>query len=58
MALAAARIVGGMLVNVGASDPLTFASAAAFLGLVATLASYLPALRAALVEPMVALRNE
>jgi predicted permease len=58
MALAAARIVGGMLVNVGASDPLTFASAAAFLGLVAALASYLPALRATRVEPIVALRNE
>jgi predicted permease len=58
MALAAARIVGGMLVNVSASDPLTFAFAAAFLGLVAALASYLPALRATRVEPMVALRNE
>jgi predicted permease len=58
IALAAARIVGGMLVNVGASDPLTFASAAAFLGSVAALASYLPALRAMRVEPMVALRNE
>lgn len=58
IALAASRIVGGMLVNVGASDPLTFASAAAFLGLVAALASFLPALRAAHVEPMVALRNE
>ena len=58
MALAAARIVGGMLVHVSASDPLTFASAAAFLGLVAALASYLPALRATRVEPMVALRNE
>jgi hypothetical protein len=58
MALAAARIVGGMLVNVSASDPLTFVSAAAFLGLVAALASYLPALRATRVEPIVALRNE
>jgi predicted permease len=58
MALAAARIVGGMLVHVSAADPLTFASAAAFLGLVAALASYLPALRATRVEPMVALRNE
>jgi predicted permease len=58
MALAAARIVGGMLVNVSASDPLTLASAAAFLGLVAALASYLPALRATRVEPIVALRNE
>jgi len=58
VALAAARIVGGMLVNVGASDPLTFVSAAAFLGLVAALASYLPALRATRVEPMAALRSE
>jgi len=58
VALASARIVGGMLVNVGAADPLTFVLAAAFLGLVAALASYLPALRAMRVEPMVALRNE
>lgn len=58
IALAAARIVGGMLVNVSASDPLTFASAAAFLGLVAALASYLPALRATRVDPIAALRRE
>ncbi|MGA2181548.1 MAG: ABC transporter permease [Bryobacteraceae bacterium] len=58
IALAAARIVGGMLVDVSAADPLTFASAAVFLGLVAALASYLPALRAMRVDPMVALRNE
>jgi predicted permease len=58
IALVAARFIGGMLVNVGASDPLTFASAAAFLGLVAALASYLPALRAMRVDPAVALRNE
>jgi len=51
IALVAARIVGGMLVNVSASDPLTFAAAAAFLGLVAALASYLPALRATRVNP-------
>jgi ABC-type lipoprotein release transport system permease subunit len=47
-----------MLVNVSASDPLTFAFAAAFLALVAAFASYLPALRATHVDPMVALRNE
>ena len=58
VALAAARIVGGMLVNVSASDPLTFACAAAFLGLVAALASYIPALRATNVDPMIALRAE
>jgi ABC-type antimicrobial peptide transport system permease subunit len=58
LALGATRIVGGMLVNVSASDPLTFASAALFLGLVAALAGYVPALRATRVDPMVALRNE
>jgi predicted permease len=58
IALAAARIAGRMLVNVGASDPLTFAAAAAFLGLVGAFASYLPARRATRVDPVVALRNE
>ena len=58
VALAAARMVGGMLVNVSASDPFTFASAAAFLGLVAAVATCLPALRATRVDPIVALRNE
>ncbi len=58
LALAAARIVGGMLVNVSTADPLTYALAAVFLGSVAALAGYLPALRATHVDPMVALRNE
>ena len=58
IALAAARLAGGMLVNVSASDPLTYASGAAFLGLVAALACYIPARRAMRVDPAVALRNE
>jgi predicted permease len=58
IALVAARVVGGMLVNVSSSDPLTFLSAAVFLGLVAAFASYLPALRAMRVDPVVALRDE
>ena len=58
IALAAARIVGGMLVNVSASDPLTFACAALFLGLIAALASCVPAMRATRVDPMIALRAE
>jgi predicted permease len=55
-ALAAARLVSGMLFQVSAADPATFAAAAAFLGLVALMASYLPALRATQVDPMRALR--
>jgi ABC-type antimicrobial peptide transport system permease subunit len=58
MALAAARIVGGMLVNVSASDPLTFACAALFLLLIAAVASCVPAVRATRVDPMIALRAE
>ncbi|MCC6862918.1 MAG: ABC transporter permease [Bryobacterales bacterium] len=58
IALAASRVVGAMLVNVSAADPLTFLGAAAFLALVAACASYLPALRAMRVDPAVALRGE
>ena len=53
--LAAARLVSGMLFQVSATDPTTFAVAAAFLGLVAAVASYVPALRATRVDPMKAL---
>ena len=58
LAVAAARLAGSLLVNVEVYDPLTFAFAAVFLGLVAGLASYLPALQATRVDPMIALRNE
>ena len=57
-ALAVTRLVGSMLVNVKAADPLTFGGVALFLALVALLASYLPARRATQVDPMVALRCE
>ena len=55
-AVAAARPVSGMLVKVSAADPATLAAAAGFLGLVALLASYVPALRATTIDPMAALR--
>jgi ABC-type antimicrobial peptide transport system permease subunit len=48
-----AKLLGG-----GANDPLIFVLAAGFLCVVAALASYLPARRAASVDPMQALRTE
>jgi ABC-type antimicrobial peptide transport system permease subunit len=46
------------LLGSGANDPLIYVAAAAFLCVVAALASYLPARRAASVDPMQALRTE
>jgi predicted permease len=51
------RVVETQLFGLNARDPLTFAAATAALLLVALLAGYIPARRAALVDPMVALRS-
>ncbi|HKE59710.1 MAG TPA: ABC transporter permease [Pyrinomonadaceae bacterium] len=52
------RILASMLVEVKPTDPVTFVSVAALFLIIAFLASWLPALRAAGLDPTTALRNE
>ncbi|HEY6830651.1 MAG TPA: ABC transporter permease [Gemmatimonadaceae bacterium] len=56
--LAGARLIAKLLYNVKTSDPLTFAGVALLLGAVAACASYIPARRAARVDPLVAMRGD
>jgi putative ABC transport system permease protein len=57
-ALLLGRVLSGFLFGVEATDPLTFAGVAVLLLLVAASASYLPARRAAAVDPGRALSSD
>jgi putative ABC transport system permease protein len=58
LSFALTPLLQSLLFGVKPGDPLTFGSISAFLLLVGTLASYLPALRATRIEPNTALRYE
>jgi putative ABC transport system permease protein len=57
-ALSLTRVMRTMLFDVSTTDPLTFVAISLLLLGVALLASYLPARRATVVDPVVALRTE
>jgi putative ABC transport system permease protein len=57
-ALGLTRLLSKMLFGVSATDPLTFAVISLILIAVTLLACFVPAWRAAKIEPLVALRNE
>ena len=57
-ALVASRVISGLLYTVSPFDPITFLFVPLFLIAVAFVACLIPALRAAKIDPLIALRNE
>ena len=56
--LGVGRVMGSLLYGISPRDPITIAAGIAALGGATLLASYLPARRAARVDPLIALRGE
>ena len=57
-AFALTRVLASMLVEVKPTDPVTFVSVAILFLVIAVIASWLPALRAASLDPTTALRSD
>lgn len=57
-AIALGRVMRRMLFEIGGSDPLTIGVVASLLILVALVASWLPALRASRLDPVIAMRTD
>ena len=58
ISVALTRLMAGLLLNVSATDPTTLGLVACLVVLVALAACYIPACRAAKVDPMVSQRHE
>lgn len=58
LAMAGTRWIKNFLFGVPAADPLAIASAVVLIATLALLAGYLPARRAAKIDPMLAIRYE
>ena len=58
LAFALTRYLGSLLFEVGPTDPLTLAGVSLLLAIIALVASWIPARRAARVDPLTALRHE
>jgi putative ABC transport system permease protein len=58
IALAVTRVMSALLYGVAPTDPVTFVSICLLIGVIALLASYLPARRATRVDPLVAIRYD